>query len=736
MRYKAYIDFTSGDINSPEFIEVFPENIENLNISRVDTSKSFDITQYFWRIEFGNVTIKNRPDKFHNTGNEAYRLFDRIHSLDFSQVILFKIVSHNLSTVGYFGRNDCNFDYDMKIVKFTPSTLDRYTDILENWEEDVKIKNLKFDEDKLQVIINNDYLVTKVDWPYTYSFKLPLSNNVITLTDTPRNRVKEKDYNNNGLMTFIDGQKPKMQLFSDSYWGFGGYHNILSTQAQYDYSQYSLDDRISILGEEGTEDLVPEYGDWELSHYRVYEGSRTGGLSGNRWRNLYCNTWFSREEIITVDEYDENDVLIPPPGDGWHQRDARIREGKPAHFWTRRPFNGAYSDAEAWELQPIVLNDNSKDYGYTWYRYIETKLAYDTSNNSIDIYSSLPLRNYIKFLLNNSSSKLANMDVVSTFLFNDYEEELEILKNTVGFNYVSGFSNHLNNLRVIPTWAMRILSPSEEANIPLYTLKETLDDLNKFFANNLCFFITDNNELRIEHIRYMDLKRDIIDVSNGKLLPYTTKWDYDKSSMYERYNITHVNSAYEDFTDNKIEFDSIISNSRNKKQKAAIKTEIFSSDVKFAVYNPNDLEDGLILVVAKNFVVEQYTCPISSQSMPNGIIALSNVLLDFARYESVWHYGKINDVTTDFTTTQRNKVGIEITLQGRLFSMFYITQIGIGIVESCKYDLDEETTKLVLRYRYNSGVNGDTFAIVYQKRNDFNGAENIWADIDNYLVNQ
>jgi hypothetical protein len=62
------------------------------------------------------------------------------------------------------------------------------------------------------------------------------------------------------------------------------------------------------------------------------------------------------------------------------------------------------------------------------------------------------------------------------------------------------------------------------------------------------------------------------------------------------------------------------------------------------------------------------------------------------------------------------------------------------MLDSGKIDFENENTRIVLRYRYNSDATGDIFAIVFQKEEDgprlsFQGAENVWADIDNYSIN-
>jgi len=94
----------------------------------------------------------------------------------------------------------------------------------------------------------------------------------------------------------------------------------------------------------------------------------------------------------------------------------------------------------------------------------------------------------------------------------------------------------------------------------------------------------------------------------------------------------------------------------------------------------------------------------------------------------------MNSKNTTFTVTERNKIGIDLKLKGLQKSLFYTTQIGVGLIDDGEIDFENENTIIRLRYRYNSSVNGDTFVLVFQKQTDFIGAVNNWADIDNYVI--
>lgn len=251
------------------------------------------------------------------------------------------------------------------------------------------------------------------DWPYP-------SITIGGEAYTPRNLIKEKDYDAKGeLYVYFDGNKPKSTLYEDTYYMFEGIHRIY-TLLDSQTGSFSLADRIDILGEKVTLEnratLPIEYGDFELYKFRIYEGDRMGGLSGSRWRALYCHTWFAREETVLIDVLDPTNPYgyKSPVGEGWNMRNEKIKGGKNAHTWTRLPFNGAYS--EAWGTPVGSLNNGiSINNGVKWFKYLETSLQYQINTNSIEIVSTIGLKKFIDHLITNSSSELAGMQFKSTF---------------------------------------------------------------------------------------------------------------------------------------------------------------------------------------------------------------------------------------------------------------------------------------------------------------------------------
>lgn len=731
MRYNFYIDF-----DGLGYIPAYPDSVAPFEFS-VNES---DRMQSFYRLGWGKIQFSNRPKQYAIASESGYRLFDYIDGLQFNQRVWVKYTTTLITIIGYFSRNDCTFDYERKIVSVEPAIYDKYTDVLENWETEVSFKTYPFTTDTIIADSVNPNLVTIQDWPWKSYYSTPALGvgRESYLLIYPRNLVKETDYDAaGGIAVYFEANgSPKEELWVDTYWMFEGMARVWSAVPYFNAS-YSLQDRVDILSQEGTPTLDDHYGDYELSSMRIYEGTRTGGLSGVRWRQMYCTTEFTREENIKIDEVDETAEygFKPPVGEGWHLRSVQIKEGKPAHLWTRLPFGGAFSDNSLyWEIQPEVVNAGVSTTDFSWYRYIESKRMYQDPDNEFQLVGSIGLRDFLNYLLQNSATELNAMEIKSTFFFNDFEETIPLLNGTTGFNYVTGKFNFLNNCRIFFTKDLVQLAEGEKPEVPRYTFQDILQDLNKTFADKLIWFIDKDGYFRIEHTRYTDFIKDILDLSADTLLRFTTQWSYDKAKMFKRFEYYQMNAGYPDFTENEITYDKIVSNNRNKDLKTEVRTMHISTDIKYAILNASKLDKGIILITvdANNHVTSKIG-RISGENEINGELALSNILVDFARYEGVFNEGDINGALSYFLTTMRIKVGIELKFKGLQISMFYKTQLGVGILTKGVIDFENENTSFVLKYRNDSSAMGDLFAIVFQKETDFVGAVNMWADIDNYV---
>jgi len=774
------------------WIEFFPDNVEPFKLLR-------DTNQYFKRLGWGKVSMSNNPDLYSVASNDIYKLYNIISALDFTVEVRMKFEADTFdSIIGYFGVNDCEFDDDRKMISVTPTIQDDYTTILENWETEVPISDIEYDTTEVDLNITPLGTTTKSDWEMFWqdiSIITPaatMSMDYDKFTDSP-------PAGTGGLSGFFDGNAPNRLLINLISNPFKDHQGLwLSDREEIlgeDYSSISIANYISldIYGDFETSqsindvvtyggityksiqdsnygnqpdisplwwteiyvgEIFPEKGDYELSEVGIWEREYDDGERVQ----LYCSTKFSRDEQRKVDVVDvsEPSGYAPPTGSGWTMRNRENVEGQAGHLWTRKPYNGIYKDS--WVLQDQESNPSGESSGYSWKESRTTKIFYLDDDNSKTIQTTILLKDFIEFIFKKTNTEFFTKNVYSTFFFNDNESDLNYYDGRIGenINYLTNGDNYLNGTRVFFTRDLITdININGTDNFPKITLKDILEDLAKLFKNNIYWFMKDGN-LHIEHIKYLDLVSNSTDVRyelspNDSVerieLEFTESWKFDKSKMFNLIELRQVNSGGVDFTENTIIFDKIVSNKRNIDIKQEFETSIFSTDLRYAAENGNDLEDGVVLIATKQelkhidggvplsrvTLVTNKIGSVSGLSEVNGWMALSNLLYDFGRYEGVWTVGEINGNEHSFVNPSRTKQGSEILLRGANFdSLFYITNLGIGLLNDGTISFDEENTTLNLLYRYNSVPNTDGFVLMVQKVTDFDGAEEIWFDFGNY----
>ena len=138
-KYKLYLDWTAqtewdwDNDTDATWVEIFG--------SFLPLSKPLAEGEKFGRYKWNGVTIRNRPKRYADTSNDAFKLYDIIEGLDPDQEIRIKIVTDDNTIRGYFGNNDCKFNDNKngKIINVTPAILDQYTSVLENIDEKIDV---------------------------------------------------------------------------------------------------------------------------------------------------------------------------------------------------------------------------------------------------------------------------------------------------------------------------------------------------------------------------------------------------------------------------------------------------------------------------------------------------------------------------------------------------------------------------------------------------------------------
>ena len=855
-RYKVYINFTYGDSDfADNWIQCYPD-IEPF-------TKKPHSGELFTRYEWGEVIFRNMPF----LSGDAYELYDTIYGIlttDITREIRIKVtvpdgfIDPNTTDEiqGYFGANDCTFDHDKKIVKVTPTVLDNYTDVLENWETEVDVVGASIDK-RAKWVLPDDYatnfplgfdeshaipldvqsseftesedvvLVYASDKTagffrdcfggYSVSFRIPIvadltitsgtvkfylnlydSDDVLqdenllesfsssgsmfkvyTLSATILNgyyavlrceisgvatvnyetcvleltatstAFSTTDVNINIFETYrsdlavwnpVDGEWGKttplekdMIALTEYFENDGSPKDTLLTENS--RAPYSRRDFINVWTENGREriellklyltdiiDVLDPHG-YELSSVTVYKGDtfyRTSRLLSRKRRKVYCEATFTRFEAWV-----KSGEL--PTGTGW--TDTEYINSNRLRLYVKKPYGGAYSDGY-WELGDLDSSGGKID-GYHWNEKITSSIQYPNSSNSVTVQSR-SLHDVLKTVYNGTHPALVNSDVKSVFFWNDADSDITVPS---GENYATELDQKLTNIACVHTYQfMDADEDSDNAGLQL-TLKETLTDLKALFNNQLFWFVDDDLDLHIEHIKYLDKTKTTLDLTTGtpyanniKLLTEMQRWSYQKEKMYSRIELSCINSGFKDFTDNLITFDKIVSNKRNEDIRQEVTTKIFSTDIRYCVLNSTDLENGLLLVNHdSSYNSINALVPIAGTIFENGNLALSNLIKDY-RYEGTFTQGKINGDSVYFPVTSRTKLGTEFTIKGIYDYDFFKNIVGVGMIQSLKHDLERETTTITLVHRFDSDAETDVFELMVSKVGDYTDSTDVLFD--------
>lgn len=497
------------------------------------------------------------------------------------------------------------------------------------------------------------------------------------------------------------------------------------------FAPHSHREFIKLITENGSE-KIPLYGlyvsqieglldasGYELSEITVYKHLWQRRLRKDRYITL-CTCKFSRFES------DVKDGELPV-GDNWV--DTGYVDSNNKRKWVKKPFDGTVTD---WTLGSIKGAGNLGGVDYQSSLMSSKKANYPSSDNSFTVQTR-SLKDIVKNLYTRTFPSLLNNDVNSVFFWNDPSSEITV---SDGINYFTKNNNWLNNIACAHTYQLK----TENTNLTDSKLevspKEMLTELKLFFNNQIYWWISTDGVLHLEHLSYIDRDsgRDIIDltdsasvsyVNNSDLLTEISSFSYDNAEMFSLVEFEIINSGYVDFTKNSMSFKKIVSNKRNKDIRDLRSTKIISTDIRYGIENPTDLDNGMFLLNHDdNYDVIIAPTPISKREFENGHLAISNILLDY-KYEGVFLDGTINGKYEQFDITARTKLGKEFTIRGIYNNDFFQNILGVGFVNSIIHDLNSENTQITMKYRFGSGEQSDGFLLMVSNEGDYEGAEDV-----------
>lgn len=456
----------------------------------------------------------------------------------------------------------------------------------------------------------------------------------------------------------------------------------------------------------------------EITELTIYKGGRWRSSFATRWRrHIKGLAIFSREEYYKTDYFftaqDEIDgrgiegeletMEDAGLGLGWVAPDnAPPVNGK--RLWVRTPFNGAYTNVD-WNIETIDTT-GGKINDFDWEEKLTSRIAYPIAGNSQSLTTAVDFRDICRKIYRSTHNSRLNKEVYSAFFWNDspYISELNI---ETGQNYHTHNTNKLNNIAVVHSTDLKtdVVLNSDENKLKL-SFKNFFEDLNKKFNGSLIWFIDTDLNLHVEHKKFIDLTEDFVNIlgDNYNYLGEYSSFDFDKDKIYATTKFVEFNSGYEDFNRSDITFKKIVSNKRGEDLVKDITSQYISTDMLYAIENPGELKNGMILVATEEIdgeTVVKYGIGLKTNTnVLNGDLSIATLLQTYANYEGVWIDGKINGNDVIFPFTLKVKQGSDIVLKGIVPENFLLTKLGIATATQKIYDFGKETTTFSPIYRH------------------------------------
>ena len=264
-----------------------------------------------------------------------------------------------------------------------------------------------------------------------------------------------------------------------------------------------------------------------------------------------------------------------------------------------------------------------------------------------------------------------------------------------GFNYVTGELNALINLAIAQKSDIIDPTASQAATIGNMSLQRIMENFKTIF--NVEWFIDDNNNFRIEHIKFFTfvVGYDSTIAPNLKFNIANNKYFYKKEEMPSVEHFVFMEALYLDFVGKDITYSSactINDGDNNIKQFVA---DRFTMDIDFIEAFPADIEKtGFVMVVYKTSgganAVTKEVGKLSNSEQNNAHLSMANLHYNYHRYGRILLSGNMNGIDENFFTIIKNKAQENVKLQiccGEVFEptgKLVKTELGLGEVETAE----------------------------------------------------
>ncbi|WP_159522881.1 hypothetical protein [Sunxiuqinia indica] len=439
----------------------------------------------------------------------------------------------------------------------------------------------------------------------------------------------------------------------------------------------------------------------EICELSIYKDNNTYTQFFKKYRSLKASAKFAREEIWT--QNDNNGESVKPDGGGW--ANINITEDKKGYTkWGRTPYNGAGN----WVKYPKDTSGGS-EYEWGWSEKSTSIKQYPAGDNSETIESAVDFRDVCRKIYRGTHNSLLSKEVYSAFFWNDspFMDFLELQNGENYYRMNRKNGNYLNQIAAVHTSDLKtVYNPDKENTDLKVSFKDFFEDL-KVKWPSLIWWIDEDYNLHIEHLRFTDrflVFTDIINITGYNYVGDYKEYDFNPDELYGNIIREELNSSYKDFKRSEMIFDKIVTNKRNRDLKQELATKVICTDVQHAIEYRDELENGMLLV---NYIDDGTSKTIrygkgiiTKKEVPNGLLSTPSLLRNFGNYEGTWSRGYIDGDIVNFKFTKKCRNGKQIKLKGIIEDHYLLTGLGMANIIEKEYDYDNETTTITPVYRH------------------------------------
>lgn len=286
----------------------------------------------------------------------------------------------------------------------------------------------------------------------------------------------------------------------------------------------------------------------------------------------------------------------------------------------------------------------------------------------------------------------------------------------IATNYVTNLRSKVRYLTVFQKSDVKRPSATGNASKALWTFEKCMDTLVKMFNVRWRF---EGDNLRIEHVSFFSKNFGFVLTAPeyAKYIAGKRKYSYDIEDIPAREEFKFQEAGFGDFTGVPIIYSGgcVAQGSRNNVKPFTV--DKVSTDVQLCLSNPASdsgvVSDEGFCIVAADYDGSVYymisEAPILGGSTLNNSLAWAQLHRDYYKYDRPLKFGNMNNVDTEFISTQPTKKGEKITIPlccGDQFNPddLIFTPFGTGIVDKATFNFKDETLELDLLYPSDTGL--------------------------------